>query len=178
MNTFSQSAEAGPAASDSRQCLTFYLAGQEYGVDILSVREIRGWTGATTLPNVPDYVRGVINLRGEVVPIIDLRERFGFESAEYGPATVVVVLNLGAAEHNQLKEFGIVVDAVAEVHTFDADTIKPAPSFDAPVDESYILGLTTQEEQMIILLHPERLLNKNVQSTVSMLTEQNTAAQS
>ena len=178
MNTFSQTAEADQAESDASQFLTFHLADQEYGVDILSVREIRGWSGATTLPNVPNYVRGVINLRGEVVPIIDLRERFGLESAEYGSATVVIVLNLSSAQNNQLKEFGIVVDAVAEVHTFDANTIKPAPNFETAIDESYILGLTTQEEQMIILLHPERLLNKKVQSMVSMQKEQNTAVQS
>ena len=178
MNTFSQTAEADQAESDSRQFLTFHLADQEYGVDILSVREIRGWSGATTLPNVPNYVRGVINLRGEVVPIIDLRERFGLESIEYGPATVVIVLNLNSAQNHQLQEFGIVVDAVAEVHTFDANTIKPAPSFETPVDESYIQGLTTQEERMIILLHPARLLNKKVQSMVFMQKEQNTSVQS
>ena len=172
MNTLPQTAETGQAESDSNQFLTFHLADQEYGVDILSVREIRGWSGATTLPNVPNYVRGVINLRGEVVPIIDLRERFGLESAEYGSATVVIVLNLGSAQHHQLQEFGIVVDAVAEVHTFDADTIKPAPNFETPIDESYILGLTTQQEQMIILLQPARLLNKNVQSMVTMQQEQ------
>ena len=178
MNTFSQTAEADQAESDTSQFLTFHLADQEYGVDILSVREIRGWSGATALPNVPNYVRGVINLRGEVVPIIDLRERFGLESAEYGSATVVIVLNLSSAKNNQLKEFGIVVDAVAEVHTFEENTIKPAPNFETPIDESYILGLTTQEEQMIILLHPARLLNNKVQSMVSMQKEQDTAVQS
>ena len=178
MNRFSQTVEPDQAESDASQFLTFHLADQEYGVDILSVREIRGWSGVTSLPNVPDYVRGVINLRGEVVPIIDLRERFGLESAEYGSATVVIVLNLKSAQNHQLKEFGIVVDAVAEVHTFDADTIKPAPDFETPIDQSYILGLTTQEEQMIILLHPARLLNRKVQSMVSMQKEQDTAAQS
>jgi len=173
MNTFSQTAGADQAESDASQFLTFHLGDQEYGVDILSVREIRGWSGATTLPNVPNYVRGVINLRGEVVPIIDLRERFGLESTEYGSATVVIVLNLSSAQNNQLREFGIVVDAVAEVHTFDANTIKPAPDFETPIDERYIQGLTTQEEHMIILLHPERLLNTKVQTTVAMQKEQN-----
>ena len=178
MNTFSQTAVADQAGSDSSQFLTFHLADQEYGVDILSVREIRGWSGVTTLPNVPDYVRGVINLRGEVVPIIDLRARFGLESAEYGPATVVIMLNLGAARNQQQREFGIVVDAVAEVHTFDTDTIKPAPDFDTAIDESYIMGLTTQGEQMIILLRPERLLNRNVQSMASLQHESSDPDQS
>lgn len=152
---------------DARQFLTFHLAGQEYGLDILAVREIRGWSGVTPLPNVPHYVRGVINLRGAIVPIIDLRGRFGLETAEYGPATVVIVLRVNDGGHGTLSEFGIVVDAVAEVYTIDTDSIRSAPDFGNQIDRNFVHGLATLEDHIIILLDIDRVLNHDTQDRIA-----------
>lgn len=144
---------------ETRQFLTFRLSGQEYGLDILSVREIRGWSGVTPLPNVPEYVRGVINLRGAIVPILDLRARFGLPSLEYGASTVVIVLRVNGLESSGLSEFGIVVDAVAEVYSIETDAIKATPKFGDRIDRNFVQGLATLKEKLIILLDIDRLLN-------------------
>ena len=162
-------------AGQTRQFLTFKLADQEYGLDILSVREIRGWSGVTPLPNVPDYVRGVINLRGAIVPIIDLRARFGLEALEYGPATVVIVLRAsGAGETNGLGEFGIVVDAVAEVYSIETEVIKSTPEFGRRIDRNFVQGLATLKDKLIILLDIDRLLNHDAQRLIADESRQHT----
>ena len=146
------------------QFLTFILANEEYGVDILRVQEIKGWSRPTPIPNTPGYLKGVINLRGTIVPIIDLRERFGLERLEYGPTTVVIVLRILGYERERIM--GIVVDAVSEVYNIGADEMQDAPEIGAALDIEFIRGLATKDEKMIILLDIDRLLNSGELSTV------------
>jgi purine-binding chemotaxis protein CheW len=138
-------------AEDSRQFLTFMLAGEEYGVGILTVQEIRGWSQVTAIPHSPRWLRGVIDLRGVVVPIIDLRIKFDFAKAEYNEFTVVIILNVGA------RVVGIVVDGVSDVITLASAEIKPAPSLGDNADTSHIVGFSTGE-RMRILMDVERLM--------------------
>ncbi len=139
------------------QYLTFMLAGEEYGVDILRVQEIKGWDNATRIPNTPAYVQGVINLRGTIVPIIDLRMRFNLEKLEYGPTTVVVVLKVTSASKN--RTMGIVVDGVSDVYSISADELKPAPEFGDEINAEFVKGLATIDEKMVIMLDIDKLLN-------------------
>lgn len=139
------------------QLLTFLLAGEEYGVDILRVQEIRGWDSATRVPNTPRYIKGIINLRGTIVPIVDLRERFALESVDYGPTTVVIVLKVVHGDKSRIM--GIVVDAVSDVYNMSAEQLKPAPDFGGSIDTEFIEGLLTVDEQMIIVLDIDHLLN-------------------
>ena len=144
---------------DAEQYLTFIMAGEEYGVDILSVKEIRNWDSATPIPKSPDHVRGVINLRGTIIPIIDLRQCFGMEAIEYGPLTVVLVLQVESERGH--RELGIVVDAVSDVYTLEADQIKPTPEMGDKIDANFIKGLASIGEKMVILLNIERLLTQD-----------------
>ena len=134
------------------QQLTFSLAGEEYGVDILTVREIRGWTRVTRIPQTPAYVLGVLNLRGAIVPVMDLRLRFGLERESYGDNTVMIVV--AVAE----RLFGIVVDAVSDVVDIDMAAIRPVPDMGAVVDTRYLKGLATHVERMVMLLDVEKLM--------------------
>ncbi|NOY71513.1 MAG: purine-binding chemotaxis protein CheW [Gammaproteobacteria bacterium] len=145
------------AAEGMNQYLTFIMAEEEYAVDILRVQEIKGWDVATALPNTPDYVRGVINLRGTIVPIIDLRQRFGLDSIQYGATTVVIVLKVLSDAGERIM--GVVVDAVSEVYNVSPDEIKPAPSF-GEVQKEVVKGLATVENKMIIILDIDQLLNE------------------
>ncbi|MEP7184801.1 MAG: chemotaxis protein CheW [Rhodanobacter sp.] len=139
-------------ATPMLQQLTFTLAGEEYGVDILSVREIRSWSRVTRIPQTPDYVLGVLNLRGAVVPIMDLRLRFGLKRESYGDDTVMIVVAIGK------RLFGIVVDAVSDVIDIDPAAIKPVPDMGAVVDIRYLKGLATHVERMVMLLDVEKLM--------------------
>lgn len=139
------------------QYLTFILAGEEYGVDILRVQEIKGWDRVTPIPNTPQYVRGVINLRGTIVPIIDLRNRFGMPAIEYGPTTVVIVLKVVSEDRDRIM--GIVVDAVSEVYNVAEKDMRPAPDFGGNISVDFVRGLATVEDKMIIVLNIDRLLN-------------------
>ena len=145
--------------ADGSQYLTFFMAGEEYGVDILCVQEIRGWDSATPLPNAPSYIKGVINLRGVIVPIVDLRQCFGLPATEYGPITVVIVLKLENAEHQRVV--GMVVDAVSDVYSLSTDQMRAPPDLGEAVDTSFIKGLVTVNEKMVILLQLESLLGSN-----------------
>jgi purine-binding chemotaxis protein CheW len=134
------------------QQLTFDLAGEEYGVEILAVREIRGWSRVTRIPQTPAYLLGVLNLRGAIVPIMDLRLRFGLERESYGDGTVVIIVALGE------RLFGIVVDAVSDVIDIDPASVKPVPDMGAVVDTRYLKGLATHVERMVMLLDVEKLM--------------------
>lgn len=142
---------------NTEQYLTFILSGEEYGVDILRVQEIKGWDAVTQIPNTPKYVRGVINLRGTIVPIIDLRARFGMEHLEYGPTTVVIVLKVMA--NNSSRIMGIVVDGVSDVYNMQRDDIKPAPDFGTGIDTNFVKGLSTVQDKMIIIIDIDFMLN-------------------
>ena len=145
---------AGGATAD--QYLTFQLAGQDYGVPILSVQEIKGWDKPTRLPHSAEYVQGVINLRGAVVPIIDLRRRFGLGEAEYSPTTVVIVVRV-TGRRGALTA-GIVVDAVCGVGNVSSDNLRAVPEVGSTIDAHFINGIATVDERMLILLAIDRLV--------------------
>ena len=156
---------------DTQQFLTFILAGEEYGVDILRVQEIKGWDAVTQVPNTPAYVRGVINLRGTIVPIIDLRIRFSMEQLEYGPTTVVIVLKVKSGDDTS-RVMGIVVDGVSDVYNVDNDDISPSPDFGDGVDSSFVKGLATVGEKMVIILDIDHMLNSDELSKVNKISEE------
>ncbi|MEI2779876.1 MAG: chemotaxis protein CheW [Candidatus Competibacter sp.] len=145
------------AVAEGLQYLTFSLAGEEYGIDILKVQEIRGWAPVTKVPNAPAFVRGVMNLRGAIVPVIDLRLRFGLEAIEYTKTTVVIVVMVQGATGNRV--IGAVVDGVSDVLNLQAADIQPAPDFGTAVHTEFISGLVTIEAGMVMLLNVDRLLN-------------------
>jgi len=144
------------------QYLTFMLAGEEYGVDILTVQELRGWEKTTAIPNAPSYVRGVINLRGVVVPIVDLRERFELERIDYGPTTVVIIVKVKQGEKERV--LGIVVDAVSEVYNIPSDDLQPPPEMGGSISIDYVTGLATMESKMVILLDINKLVHEGILS--------------
>jgi len=142
-----------------QEYLTFILNGEEYGVDILCVQEIRVWSSVTELPNKPDYIKGVINLRGIIIPIIDLRQRFGQEPLEYNEQTVTIILRNQNNEKTMVV--GIVVDAVSEVYKFDKKSIRTPPAFGNKIDRCFLRGLGAIEDKLIILLDSNSLLDQN-----------------
>ncbi len=140
----------------NNQYLTFIMAEEEYGVDILCVQEIRGWESATPIPNSPAHIKGVINLRGTIVPIVDLRQCFGMEAIEYTAVTVVIVLKVETEAGSRIM--GIVVDAVSDVFTLGENQLNAAPDLGESVNTDYIRGIVNVEEKMVILLEIDRLL--------------------
>jgi len=144
------------AEEDTDQYLTFIMSTEEYGVDILCVQEIRGWDSATPLPNTPPHIKGVINLRGTIVPIIDLRRCFGMESIQYTSETVVIVLMVNVEGKDRVM--GIVVDAVSDVYSINEKSMKDAPDLGESVNTSFVKGLVSVNEKMVILLNIDELL--------------------
>ena len=136
----------------AHEFLTFTLGAEEYGVDILKVQEIRGYDTVTRMPDTPDYIKGVINLRGTIVPVIDLRLKLKLEKAEYNSFTVMIILNVAK------RVVGIVVDGVSDVMQLPPDQIKPPPELGGPLDTRFISGLGTLDERMLILVDIEKLL--------------------
>ena len=138
--------------------LTFILDGEEFGVDILLVQEIRVLSKVTALPNKPDYIKGVINLRGVIIPIVDLRQRFDKQSLNYNEQTVIIILRNQNSENPMVV--GIVVDAVSEVYKFNQHSVTEAPDFGTQIDSPFIQGLASKEDKLIILLDSQTLLNQ------------------
>lgn len=130
---------------NKKEFLTFELGKEEYAVEIMRVQEIRGWENPDPLPNVPRYVKGVVDLRGTIVPIIDLREKFGLK-VSYNVTTVVVVVHVFTKQGERIM--GLVVDSVSDVQQFDVDKLQPAPDISASIDSQFILGLTTVFERV------------------------------
>ena len=151
------------------QYLTFALAHEQYGVDILRVQEIKGWTPVTHIPNAPAYLKGVLNLRGTIVPIVDLRMRFSLEEIEYTPTTVVIVQSLVA--DGRERTFGIVVDAVSDVLNIHTADIRPKPDFGTAVDADFISGLATVGDSMVMLLDIDRLLRPDEINAIASVSE-------
>jgi len=147
-----QSNEGQAAGGNSRELLTFTLGSEEYGIDILKVQEIRGYDAVTTIANAPEFIKGVINLRGIIVPIIDMRIKFHLGNVTYNQLTVVIILNVAN------RVVGIVVDGVSDVITLTADQLKPAPEFSTSLDTQYISGLGTVDDRMIIVVDIEKLM--------------------
>ncbi|RUM93982.1 MAG: chemotaxis protein CheW, partial [Thiothrix sp.] len=142
------------------QYLTFMLAGEEYGLDILNVQEIKGWEGATPIPNTPEHILGVINLRGTVAPIVDLRNCFHLEGSCYGTTTVVIMVKAEGDKRDRVV--GIVVDAVSEVYNVSMDEIEPPPPMGTVVSTEYIKGLATIDEKMIIILNISKMIESEI----------------
>ena len=137
------------------QFLTFMLAGEEYGIDILRVQEIKGLDSVTEIPNTPDFVLGVINLRGTVIPVVDLRLRFGIEQLEYNQLTVVIVVRVN--HDDKELTLGFVVDNVSDVYNIAAEKINPAPDFGAQVDTSFVAGIAGVDDKMVIILDVDQV---------------------
>lgn len=140
------------ASGHVQEYLTFSLGSEEYGMDILKVQEIRGYDAVTQIANTPDFIKGVINLRGVIVPIVDLRVKFRLGNPDYTAFTVVIIINVLG------KVIGLVVDGVSDVVALTADQIKQSPEMGAAVDTRYIDGLGTVNDQMLILVDMERLM--------------------
>ena len=141
------------SGSAGGEYLTFTLGKEEYGMDILKVQEIRGYDAVTAIANTPAFIKGVINLRGIIVPIIDLRIKFNLGKVDYNELTVVIILNLSN------RVVGVVVDSVSDVLTLTPDQIKAAPTLSTSLDTQYITGLGTIEQRMLILVDIEKLMS-------------------
>jgi purine-binding chemotaxis protein CheW len=142
---------AEPNIVDSEQYLTFTLDSEEYGIEILQVQEIRGFSQIRPIPHAPHYVRGVLNLRGTVVPIVDLRLRFGMKEVEYNQFTVIIVVNIGN------KVVGLVVDAVSDVLNIPREHIEDVPDM-GNVDTSFLQGMGKKADRLVLLLKIENLV--------------------
>jgi len=164
--------DLGQAESEKefKELLTFFLAGEEYGVDILRVQEIKGWDSVTNIPNTPEYIRGVINIRGSIVPIIDMRLRFTLEKKEYDATTVVIILNV-VSKGNTDRVMGVVVDAVSDVYNVPVNDVKASPDFGTAVDTEFVTGLATIDGKMIIVLDIDHMLNAAELAVVDKMTE-------
>ena len=137
----------------TREVLVFVIGKEEYGVDILKVQEIRGYEKVTPIPAAPEYLKGVLNLRGVIVPVIDMRVKFALKDIRYDSTTVVVILRLSS------RVVGIVVDAVSDVVGLTAADVKEAPRLGSIVDSGYLSGVATREDRMILLLDIEKFLS-------------------
>jgi purine-binding chemotaxis protein CheW len=144
--------QAQAVESAVTQYLTVNLAQEEYAIDILAVREIRGWTPVTRIPQAPSYVLGVLNLRGAIVPVLDLRLRFGLAREDYSATTVTVIITVAG------RHFGVVVDGVSDVLDVEGNSIKPVPDMGTAVDTEYLKGLTSVGQRMVLLLDVDKLL--------------------
>ena len=157
-----QPAAKGTSSQDpaTQQVLTFELGSETYGVEILRVREIRGWTPVTKIPHAPSHVLGVLNLRGSIVPVVDLRMRFALERAEYTKVTVIIVLSVNAAAGR--REIGVVVDGVSDVVDVDAANVRQAPDLGSSFATEYIRGLVPVANRMVVLLDIDRLIGSQL----------------
>lgn len=140
--------------------LSFRLAGLDYAVDILRVQEIRVWQESTRIPYSPDYVNGLINLRGAIVPIVDLRLRLGLDFRDYDDETVILIIDVELKKG--AKTIGIIVDAISEVVQTNAANSQLSPNFDLAIDRSFVSGITEDQDRMVILLHVDSLLDLDI----------------
>jgi len=135
--------------------LAFTLGSEEYGIDILKVQEIRGYEAVTRIANAPEFIKGVINLRGIIIPVVDMRIKFRLGTPTYDQFTVVIILNIGG------RIMGMVVDSVSDVTTLAPDQIKPAPEMGTAFNSEYLMGLGTLDERMLILIDIDRLMSSS-----------------
>ena len=148
-----QTDKVAATGGENRELLTFTLGSEEYGIDILKVQEIRGYEAVTTIANAPEFIKGVINLRGIIVPIVDMRIKFRLGSVTYDATPVVIILNIAN------RVVGMVVDGVSDVTTLKPEEIRPAPEFGSGLDVQYLQGLGTVDDRMIILVDIEKLMS-------------------
>ncbi|WP_293764922.1 chemotaxis protein CheW [uncultured Aquitalea sp.] len=145
---------------NSRELLIFTVGHEEYGIDILKVQEIRGYDAVTRIANAPDFIKGVINLRGSIVPIVDMRIKFGLGEPVYNQFTVVIILNI------LQRTVGMVVDGVSDVIQLEPGDLRPPPELGAMVDTAYIEGLGALEERMVIIVDIERMMSSDEMALV------------
>ncbi len=162
--THKAAAPAAMAAQASNEYLTFTLGKEEYGVEILKVQEIRGYEKPTHIANAPEFIKGVVNLRGIIVPIVDMRIKFNLGEAKYDQFTVVIILNVAG------RVVGMVVDSVSDVITLSAEQMKPAPNFSSTFDTEYITGLGTVDSRMLILVDIEKLMSASDMALMDAMT--------
>ena len=160
-NTFQSGAPAVQSGADGGQYLTLRLGGEEYAIDILRVQEIRSYEEPTRMVNAPVFIKGVVNLRGVIVPIVDLRLKLNIDKVEYNDFTVVIILNVRGTV------IGAVVDAVSDVVTLTAQSIKAAPQFETAIDSRFITGLANVGERMLIVMNMDALLSNAEMGMVS-----------
>jgi len=149
-------------STSANEFLTFTLGEEEYGMPILNVQEIRGYDAVTHIANTPDFIKGVVNLRGIIVPIVDMRIKFHLGHAEYNELTVVIILNVAK------RVIGMVVDGVSDVITLASDQIKPSPEFGSAIDTQYVMGIGAIDERMLILVDIEKLMTSSDMELVEM----------
>ncbi|MEK6708381.1 MAG: chemotaxis protein CheW [Pseudomonadota bacterium] len=154
----------GSMGNMDNEFLTFRLGSEEYGINILEVQEIRGYGTVTHIANAPEFIKGVVNLRGNIVPIIDMRIKFKLDKADYDQFTVVIILTILG------RVIGIVVDAVSDVINLNAEQMQPAPQFGTMINAEYIMGLGTVEERMLILMDIEKLMGSSEMGLVADTT--------
>jgi len=155
--------DALQADAGGQEFLVFTLGAEEYGIDILKVQEIRGYDSVTRIANAPDFIKGVINLRGIIVPIVDMRIKFHLGRVEYDHQTVVIILNVAH------RVVGMVVDGVSDVLTLQMDQIMPAPEFGATLTSGYLTGLGTVDGRMLILMDIEKLMTSREMALIESL---------
>ena len=148
----SNAAALAVAATSLREFLAFKLGAEEYGIDILRVQEIRSYEEPTRIANAPPFIKGVVNLRGVIVPIVDMRLRFNLEQVKYDSFTVVIVLNIGA------RVMGMVVDAVSDVITLTREQLRPVPEFNSAIQSEHLLAIGAIDKRMLILVDIEKLM--------------------
>ena len=145
------------------QFLSFRLGREEYGLDILKVQEIRGYEAVTRISNAPEFIKGMVNLRGVIVPIVDMRIKFGLAEISYDQFTVVIILNIGG------RMIGMVVDSVSDVISLRPDQIKPAPGMGTTVQADYLIGLGTVDDRMLILMDIDKLMSGSEMGLIERL---------
>lgn len=143
--------------SGGYQYLTFICAGAEYGIDILRVQEIKGWAGVTRVPHTPEYVLGIMNLRGIIAPVLDLRARLDLGTRSFDASTVVIVVRIEGSRGHRMV--GVVVDAVSDVYTFAPEAVRPPPDFGALAGDSCLSGLVTVDDRMVMIVDIDRLVS-------------------
>ena len=168
-NTMSEATEEINVEGEIQQFLTFILDNEAYGVEILRVQEIKGWTPVTRIPNTPEYMQGVLNLRGTIVPIVDMRMRFHLKHVEYTPITVVIVLSVKS--ENGERVIGLVVDSVSDVIDVAAQDVKQTPDFGTSLNTKFINGIATSNGNMVMLLDVDKLLSVEEMSVLSQMSE-------
>lgn len=157
---FSASSRGTGALTQIREFLAFKIANEEYGVDILRVQEIRSYEKPTTIANAPEHLKGVVNLRGVIVPIIDLRIKLGVSDVQYNHLTVVIVLTIGQ------RVIGVVVDGVSDVLTLEPSQLRPVPALDSNFDPEHLLAIGSVDDRMLILLDIEKFLANSAEGEI------------
>lgn len=168
MNMHHETSAGNTAAKDKAagEYLTFVLGSEEYGIEILKVQEIRGYDTVTRIPDAPDFIKGVINLRGTIVPVVDMRLKFKLGKAEYNEFTVMIILNIAR------RVVGMVVDGVSDVMQLTAEQIRPAPEFGGAVNTRFITGIGALDKRMLILVDIEKLMSGSDMSLMDAASSQ------